>query len=373
MKICIITHNVLKGDGQGRVNYEIVWEAIRRGHEVTLLATSVAPDLQQSDRVHWILVKVKGIPTQLLSNMIFSWKSARWLKQYASMFDLIKVNGALTSIAADVNAVHFVHSSWLRSPAHISRQRRDYYGVYQWFYTWLNAQWEKQTLRQASTIVAVSEKVKRELVEVGVPANTIRIILNGVDLQEFFPGSSDRSQWGLPNQIPVALFVGDIRSSRKNLDTVLRALVHVPDLHLAVVGKLEGSPYPKLVETLELTKRVHFLGFRRDVAEIMRATDLFVFPSRYEACTLVLFEAMASGLPVITAITAGGCEVVTAESGIVLLDSEDVNGLAEAMNLLAKNPLKRQQMGQASRAIVQQYGWDSVAKSYVDLFEELGS
>lgn len=373
MKLCIVTHNVLKGDGQGRVNYEIVREAIRRGHEITLVATNIAPDLQQSDRVHWVLVKVKRVPTQLLSNMVFSRRSARWLKQYASRFDLIKVNGALTSAPADINAVHFVHNSWLQSSAHISRQRRDYYGAYQWCYTWLNAHWEKQTLRRAKTIVAVSEKVKRELVEIGIPANTIRTILNGVDLQEFFPGNSDRSQWGLPKQVPIALFAGDIRSSRKNLDTVLRALIHVPDLHLAVVGHLEGSSYPQLAQTMNLTKRVHFLGFRRDIPEIMRAADFFVFPSRYEACTLVMFEAMASGLPVITAITAGGCEVITTESGIVLPDSEDVDELAEAMSLLTKNSLKRQLMGQASRKIAEHYSWDSVAKSYVDLFEDLGA
>jgi glycosyltransferase involved in cell wall biosynthesis len=103
----------------------------------------------------------------------------------------------------------------------------------------------------------------------------------------------------------------------------------------------------------------------------MRAVDLFVFPSRYEACTLALLEAMATGLPVITATATGGAEIVTPECGVVLPDSEDTQALAQALSKLASDRELRRQMGHASRAIAQQHSWASKAKSYVDLFEEL--
>jgi hypothetical protein len=116
MKLCIVTHKVATGDGQGRVNYEVAWEAIRRGHHVTLLASSVDLELQQHSQVNWISIPVKGYPLQLVREMAFSTKTAWWLNKHHKEFDLIKLNGAITSARGDVNAVHFVHSSWLRSP-----------------------------------------------------------------------------------------------------------------------------------------------------------------------------------------------------------------------------------------------------------------
>ena len=370
MKLCIVTHSVTKGDGQGRVNYEIAWEAIRRGHHLSLLASIVAPELQQSSQVNWISISVKGWPTELLRNLVFAVASTDWLRKYRSEFDLIKVNGAITWAAADVNAVHFVHSSWLRSPVHVARIRRDLYGIYHWLYTTLSAQWEKKAFSQAQVIVAVSEKAKKELLDIGVPQERIRVISNGVDLQEFSPGNADRKKWGLPSHVTLALFVGDIRTPRKNLDTVLQALVQVPKLHLAVVGSTAGSPYPQLAADLELDARVHFLGFRQDVPELMKAVDFLVFPSRYETFGLVVIEAMASGLPVITATTTGAAELITPECGVVLPDSDDTEALAQALSTL-NDHTGRQRMGKAGREIAEQHSWVSMARSYVDLFEEM--
>ncbi len=371
MKLCIVTPSVIKGDGQGRANYEIVQAALRRGHSVTIIARRLAPELQQHCQLKWVAIPVKGFPTEFLRDQIFSWKSSFWLMQHLNEFDLVQVYGCITSAPGDVNTVQFVHSAWLQSPSHTSRHRSGIYGAYHWLYTRLNAYWEREAFRQAKVVIAVSERIKKELLEIGVPPERIEVILNGVDLQEFSFGSAERSQLDLPEEVTLALFVGDIRTPRKNLDTVLHALVEVPELHLAVVGATERSPYPQLAEKLGLGDRVHFLGYRRDVSEIMKAVDLFVFPSRYEPFGMVVSEAMAAGLPVITASTTGAAEIVTPECGIVLSDSEDTHGLAEALSKLASSGEMRKQMGQAGRAIAEQHSWMSKSHSYIDLFEEL--
>jgi glycosyltransferase involved in cell wall biosynthesis/GT2 family glycosyltransferase len=373
MQLCIVTTQVTQGDGQGRVNFEIVQEALHRGHSVTLVARQIDPELEQHERVTWVPIAVQHYPSELLRERIFAWKSAAWLQKHRNEFDLLQVNGAITTVSSDINVVHFVHSAWLRSPHHISRQRRDLYGAYQWLYTRLNAIWEKRAFAQAQIIVAVSEKVKQELMTIGVPGDRIQVIHNGVNLEEFSSErdrlDSLRQSLSLPLSVPLALFVGDIRTNRKNLDTVLHALVQVADLHLAVGGAIEGSPYPALAADLGIKNRTHFLGYRRDIADLMRASDFFVFPSRYEACTLVLLEAMASGLPAITTLSAGGSEILAPDSGIVLSDSEDVEAIAQAMHQLTHHPEQRQQMGTAARHIAEHYSWQRMAQSYVQLFE----
>ena len=85
----------------------------------------------------------------------------------------------------------------------------------------------------------------------------------------------------------------------------------IPQLQLAVVGDETQSPFPAMSQKMGLADRVRFLGYRRDVPRLMRTCDMFVFPSRYEACSLALLEALASGLPVISAKTAGGSELIS--------------------------------------------------------------
>ena len=94
----------------------------------------------------------------------------------------------------------------------------------------------------------------------------------------------------------------------------------------------------------------------QDVPELMKAADFLVFPSRYEPFGLVVLEAMATGIPVITAATTGAAQLVTPDCGIVLPDSDDTQALAEALNQLVKcDREQRQQMGQVARIIAKQH------------------
>jgi glycosyltransferase involved in cell wall biosynthesis len=376
VKLCIVTHRLVKGDGQGRVNYEVVRYAVQARHSVTLLASEVAPELLQHSGVSWVAIPVGGLPTELLRNLVFSRQSRRWLETHAGEFDLIKLNGAITNVStnvsAAVNAVHFVHHDWLRFAKQSPRESPpSLRGLYQRLYTSLNAHWERQAFQRATVLVAVSHAMRQSLIDLGVPADKICVIPNGVDPAEFSPGRAERSQWGLPEDRPLALFAGDLKTPRKNLETVLRAMIQIPELHLAIAGDPAGSPYPALAAELGLGDRTHFLGYRRDLAALMNAADLFVFPSRYETSGLVLLEAMAAGLPVVTAATVGGAEVVTPDCGVVLPDPNDVAQLAQTLQALMADPTRRSQMGQAARRRAEAHTWDSMAQQYLDLFDSL--
>lgn len=370
MKIAIVTHKFVKGEGQGRVNYEIAKKAINQNNKTILIASEIDENLKKNENITHKIIDVKKWPTDLIKNLIFAYKSSKWLKKNKEQYDILIANGFITFCPSEINQVHFVHSSWIKSQFHPFKIKKSFYGLYQWIYNRLNSYLEKKSFNKSKIIVAVSNKVKNELIQIGVAKEKIKIILNGVDTNEFFPKKVNRKYLKIPDKVPLALFIGDIKTKRKNLDTVLKALKYVPNLNLIVVGDTKNSPYIRLTEKLKLTKKVHFLGYRKDVSNIMQAVDFFVFPSRYETAGLVVLEAMASGLPIITAKTVGCSEIITPECGIILGNPNDIKALAKTMNELMNNIKKRKSMGKAARKIAERYTWNIMAKKYINLFQK---
>jgi glycosyltransferase involved in cell wall biosynthesis len=370
MHLAIVTHNIMVGDGQSRVAYELARYAIEHGHRVSLFADFVAGDLQQRG-VSWHRIHPDISRPHLLKVRSFVSKADRELNKLRDQFDVVQAFGFTLSVPHHVNNCQFVHHSWRNSTAHTSRVNPGFYGAYQWLYSFANMRWERKAFNNAERVVASSSLIRDQLIESGVSASRIKVIFNGVDTQEFSPGDSDRNGLGLPENVPLGLFVGDLRTPRKNLDTVLRAMVDLPGCHLAVVGDTERSPYPAMARELMLESRTHFLGFRKEIPRIMRSTDFFVFPSRYEACSLVLLEAAACGLPIITARTAGGSEAITPEAGVVLSDPNDVAALVSAIEPLVGNSARCRQMGDAARRIAECHTWQICAKSHFELYGEV--
>jgi glycosyltransferase involved in cell wall biosynthesis len=370
MRLALITHKFVRGDGQGRVNYELARAALDAGHAVWLLASEVAPELASHPLARVVRIGVTWLPTALLQNQLFACRTALWLSRHRAELDVVHANGFVTWSSADVNSSHFVHAAWIRCQHHTWHMRRDPYGLYQLLYSFSGKWLESWSYQRARCIVAVSEQVRRELIETGLAPERLRVIQNGVDSEEFAPRDVSRDTLGLPEG-KLLLFIGDIKTPRKNLDTLLRALTRVRDGSLVVVGSLSGSPYPRLARDLGLENRVRFLGFRRDIPQLMQAADLFVFPSRYEACSLVLLEAAASGLPIIAARATGGTELLTPKCSVLVENAEDANELAAALNDLLASPSRLKDMGDEARRVALANSWQVMAGRYLQLYGEV--
>lgn len=373
LRIVVATPSVRKHDGQGRINYETIRRALDARHELTVLAGDIAPDLLAHPRVTFVPISGFRLPTELLRTQIGSLQISRWLALNAGAFDVVHVNGSVTMACSDINSVHFVHSAWMKSRFHSSRVRRDAIGLYYWLLTTIHSNQERAALARTKLVIAVSDQVRRELIELGIPRDRIRVLHNGVDPAEFRPAAGDRSAVGLPAGVPVALFAGDMSTSRKNLDAVLAALELCENLHLAVVGSLRRNPYPALVQRRGLSKRVTFLGFRSDLAQIMQCVDIFIFPSRYEACSVVVLEALASGLPVITTDATGGSEIVRKAGGIVLDDPEDGAALAAALKAILCDAQRATEMRRAAREVALKFSYQRMSELYLDAYLDVGT
>jgi glycosyltransferase involved in cell wall biosynthesis len=372
MQILIVTHVLAKNDGQGRVNYEIARAALAAGHSVTMLASQAAQELVSHPRARFVQISASGLPSRLLQYQVFAWRTGLWIRKHRREFDIVHVNGFITWTRADVNSVHFVHDGWYRCGFYPYRFLGGLYHAYQVTYTRLNACLERLAFRNAQVVVPVSEKVRAEVEALGIDPACLDVIHNGVDVDEFAPGPSQRKRFGLPDKPFMLLFAGDLRVARKNLDTVLRALpLTSAEVHLVVAGRLHSSPFPALAAELGVAERVHFTDFVADMPALMRSVDAFVFPSRYEAMSLALLEALAAALPVVTAKTAGGAEVIGPDCGFVLDDPEDAQGLAKAIETLTGDREQARQMGQAARALAKTLGWGTMGQRYLSLYEQV--
>jgi glycosyltransferase involved in cell wall biosynthesis len=370
MHVAIVSHDILRGDGQGRVNYELACHLLDHGIEVDLLADRVDSSLLDRGAT-WIPIRPSVRSVNLLRVWRFRHLADRALEARDDQYDIVLACGVVLDRPHTVNVAHFVHGAWIDSPYHASQQHDIPYSWYHRLYGALNARWEQDVWTKAEVIVAVSENVRRDIAELGVPPEHTKVIHNGVDTDEYSPGTGNRSRFDLPSDPVLALFAGDLQSPIKNLDTVLRALQCIPELHLAVAGTTDGSPYPALVDRLGLSNRVHFLGFRTDMADLMRSVDFFVLLSHQDAFGLTVTEAMASGLPVVVSREVGASGLVSQKEGIVVDPPDDVKAATEAFQYLTSNPEARRTMGAAARARASDHSWARMGDEYLALFRQL--
>jgi glycosyltransferase involved in cell wall biosynthesis len=366
LRLAILSHRFQRNDGQGRVNFEVAKAALQCGIHVTILASACTEELSAHPLCKFVKTGNERLPTELLRNLVYARSSAKWLREHRHELDIVQANGFVTWEPCDVVSAHFVHAAWGKSPWYPFRSFRPY-SLYQRLYTVLNTRWEKSAFLRAKRVIAVARPLVHELVHMGVPEQNIEVVWNGVDTEQFHPGEANRKYFGLPSGVPIALFVGDIRTPRKNLDTVLRALREVPDLFLVVAGAVERSPYPAMALELGVYRRVRFLDKVTEMPLLMRSVDMFVFPSRYEAHPLVLLEAMASGLSSIVSGTFGAGEFL-GDGGLILNDPNDVEGLAACMKSLASDPAARKWMGAAGRRRALEMQWSIMADQYLSIF-----
>lgn len=195
----------------------------------------------------------------------------------------------------------------------------------------------------------------------------------GVDLSRFdmpVDRAAVRASLGLDMDTPVVITVGE-HIPRKNHETVLRAMALVPDAVTLFCGVGERQPELEALATeLGISDRVRFLGFRRDVVELLAASDVFFFPSLQEGLPVSQMEAMAAGLPCVVSDVRGNRDLIRPGEGGTLRAPRDAAGFAEDISRLLSDPSLRAQMGRRNRDAMIPYGLDTVRDQMAALYRE---
>lgn len=177
-------------------------------------------------------------------------------------------------------------------------------------------------LTRAARVFSVSDSLKRHAVGLGIPADKVQVVGNGVDIEKFFPMDKleARSQLKIPPDVPVLISVGALverKGFHRVIDCLPTLLKRLPDTQYLIVGGAspEGDIRTELeaqVARLGLARHVHFVGAMpsKDLRLPLSAADVFVLSTRNEGWANVFLEAMACGLPVIATDVGGNREVV---------------------------------------------------------------
>jgi UDP-glucose:(heptosyl)LPS alpha-1,3-glucosyltransferase len=175
----------------------------------------------------------------------------------------------------------------------------------------------------------------------GISGQLVKLF-NGTDLVKFDPAahasgrSAIRTQFGIPADATVALMIAQ-HFERKGLAEVVAAIAKLGARasFVLVVGKDEPARMQSLAKKLGVEEQIIFAGQTRSSADFYAASDFFVLPTRHDSCSLVVLEALAMGVPVISTVFNGACEIMDeGVHGFVLKDPADVNALAAAIEKL---------------------------------------
>ncbi len=285
------------------------------------------------------------------------------------------VNGGNCFWPNSINWVHYVHAafeptvhgSWLRRLKAQFHRRR-------------SLAWEKKALHLAKLVICNSDLTRKHVIEMlNIPPDRTRTVYYGIDAMQFRPSEPDermalRQSFGWLDDVPRILFVGALGDRRKGFDTLASAwelLCSNPNWNgrLVVVGiGAELEAWRMRLSQGKTSGTVEFLGFRKDVANLMKAADALVAPTRYEAYGLGVHEAICCGLATFVSAESGVGERFPGTLRDFLLQSpEDAKVLAEKLFHWKQN---RQTLGDELKhfsANLRSRSWDDMADEIIEV------
>lgn len=186
-----------------------------------------------------------------------------------------------------------------------------------------------------------------------------------------------RSKLGLRPTDLVALFVGH-NYWLKGLQPLLKALAlrqsrnpGARPIHLIACGGGHVEPFARMVQELKLTDTVHLAGFQDDIRPPFWASDFFILPTYYDPCSLVVFEALACGLPVVTTQCNGAGELITqGQEGFVVEHPDAIDELAQSFDALVDDE-KRGRMSASAQILGREQSFGRHVSRLLDVFREV--
>ncbi|MFB5191545.1 glycosyltransferase family 4 protein [Alicyclobacillus fastidiosus] len=337
----------------------------QEGHEVLLFAPSGAPS-------HYASATIVGIPA--MPFILYPEKRyalplpriGRAIKRFQP--DLIHaVNPAFLGLGGIYYAwrhhLPLIASYHTNVPAYARHYKLNFLEPALWWY--FRTLHNRADMNLATSRATMNELEKQGFLNLGLWER-------GVDVEMFQQAkrSSEMRQRLAPNagpSDPVLLYVGRL-ASEKNIERIRPCLDEFPNLHLAIVG---DGPYRRDLEQIFAGTNAHFTGYMHgaELAEAYASADAFLFPSTTETLGLVLFEAMATGLPVLAADSPPTREVLENGRAGFIFDSSSDASMIELVRQLVTDSERRNQIRERGLQIAKTLDWAGPSQQLLQHYE----
>lgn len=239
--------------------------------------------------------------------------------------------------------------------------------------------WARWRLRRCAHVITVSDFIRDQVLALGVPPERVTTILNTMEPIERDPRPGEcsiRTELSLPDDALVLTIAGRLvpwKGQRDTLEAFSRIASRHPRWHLLIAG--DGPDEPVLrqrIHHLGLEGRVHLLGFRDDVLDIVAESDVVAHPSRHDPCPLSLLEGLASGKPCVAYAEGGALQLVAHGETGWLVPPEDIAELATRFDQLFADRNLRERMGRAAvERIRREFRPVDAGAAYTRVLEEI--
>ncbi len=240
---------------------------------------------------------------------------------------------------------------------------------------------ERQYDDSSRIYLAISRMVAADLQRYhDVRPQQLRIVYNGVDCERFSPAHRGAHRERVRRELRVAddetlLLIVAHNFRLKGVPTLIRAVGRLVKqgkrVRLAIVGGRKFGEYRRLASRAGCASAVSFLGSHDDPVPFYAAADVYVQPTFYDPCSLVVLEALASGLPTITSRFNGAGELITPDiEGSIVNDPADDHELAEHLSRVL-DASRRSEMGQAARRLALNHTWERNCREILELYREI--
>jgi UDP-glucose:(heptosyl)LPS alpha-1,3-glucosyltransferase len=336
---------------------------------------------EENPMIHYHRIKTIPFPKSL-QLFSFALRATKEMKQ--GNYDITM--GVGNTLEADVLQPHGgVHWAWFW------RSLRAYDSPFPWMIKFLGRilspkQWINGWIEGAPykkkhffKVIAISDMVKQDIIRwYGISEDRIDVIYNGVDIECFHPRNRQyreeiRKRYGIGNEF-VILFVSN-NFRMKGLGYLIKALAKIkkedhPPFKLLILGKDRKGPYLRLAREIGVSEEIVFAGSTDEPEKYYGAADLLVHPTFYDACSLTVLEALASGLPVITTLSNGASGIITpGQEGFLISDPQDVQILVQQVSFFLNSGVT-QRASIAARRLAETYSFEKNWSRMRDIFQK---